>query len=109
MKNHPNLFSDIPKAERKESVSDLVRNPTVRIQRIVSRGQISPPGFWYDQDEHEWVALLSGRAVLRIEGKEKEVELRPGDTLVLPAHVKHRVEWTDPVQPTVWLAVFWKS
>ena len=109
MKNCRNLFSGLSEVAQKESVLDLVKEGPVRIQRIISHGQTSPPGFWYDQDEHEWVAVLSGQAVLQIEGREEEAALRPGDTLHLPPHLKHRVKWTDPLQPTVWLAVFWRS
>ncbi len=108
---HPvNLFQDNWKVtDQEESFYELFKNESVRIERIVSQGQCSPPGFWYDQDEHEWVAVLSGKAVLQIEGKDKPVTLGPGDTLFLPAHVKHRVEWTDPLQPTIWLGVYWHS
>lgn len=103
-----NLFQNIPNATDEESVREILKHPSVRIERIVSHGQASPPGFWYDQEEHEWVALLSGQAMMHVEGQYAEVNLGPGDTLYLPAHIKHRVEWTDPLQPTIWLAVFWK-
>ena len=29
----------------------------------------------------------------------------PGDWVWLPARCRHRVAWTDPDAPTVWLAV----
>lgn len=77
------------------------------MERIVSRGQHSPIGFWYDQDEHEWVAVLAGKAELQIDGQEDPVVLNPGDTYYIAAHVKHRVAWTDPHNDTIWLAVFW--
>ncbi len=109
MKPPLNLFQDIPEAISKEVVVELLKSEPVRIERIVSQGQFSPHGFWYDQKEHEWVTVLSGKAVLQLEGQEKAVTLGPGDTLYLPPHQKHRVEWTDPLQPTVWLTVFWKS
>ena len=76
----------------------------MRIERIVSRGQSSPPGFWYDQAHAEWIVVLQGAAHLRIEGEDVKI-LRPGDSLMLAAHVRHRVEWTDPDSPTIWLAV----
>jgi len=102
-----NLFAKIPENLDQELVEELLRNRAVRIERIVSRGQSSPPDFWYDQAEHEWVVVLAGKARLIIEG-QSEVMLHPGDTLHLPAHTRHRVEWTDPRQDTIWLAVFWK-
>ena len=88
-----------------ELVETLTVAEGVRIERIVSRGHRSPEGFWYDQAEGEWVAVLQGRARLRIEGQEAR-ELLPGDWLWLPARTRHRVEWTDPGTETVWLAVF---
>lgn len=103
------LFSNIPEAQQSESVSELFKDRSVRIERIVSHGQASPPGFWYDQEEHEWVMVLSGQAKVKIEGQQDPVTLVPGDAIYLPAHIRHRVEWTDLLQPTIWLAVFWKS
>jgi cupin 2 domain-containing protein len=88
-----------------ELVEELVRTPTARLERIVSRGHRTPDGEWYDQEWDEWVVVLAGAARLRIEGEADEVALRPGDSLVLPAHVRHRVEWTDPDADTVWLAL----
>lgn len=81
-------------------------SPGVRIERIVSRGHRSPDDFWYDQDELEWVLLVSGRARLQLEGQTDLIELTAGDYLEIPAHLKHRLQWTDPNQDTVWLAVF---
>lgn len=82
----------------------LLQTPGVRIERIVSEGHSSPEGFWYDQETHEWVLLLSGAAKLQFEGEEP-IGLKPGSYLHIPAHRRHRVEWTDPTQPTVWLAI----
>ncbi len=81
----------------------------MRVERIVSHGHTSPPGFWYDQPRHEWVALLAGAAALRFEGDGAPVELRPGDSLTIPAGRRHRVEWTTPDEPTVWLAVHYEG
>ncbi len=103
-----NLFQDVPEDCPEELVEQLMVSPAARIERIVSRGHASPPGFWYDQDEHEWVVLLRGNAHLQIEGLNDLVNLRPGDTYNLPAHMKHRVAWTLPNQDTIWLAVFWR-
>jgi len=107
MKTSQNLFADIPEYLDHELMSEMLRDRSVRIERIVSRGQSSPPDFWYDQAEHEWVVVLAGKARLTIEG-QPEISLGPGDTLHLPAHTRHRVEWTDPQQNTIWLAMFWK-
>jgi cupin 2 domain-containing protein len=83
----------------------LLGTPARRIERIVSTGQASPPGFWYDQDRDEWVVVLSGAAGLLVEGENAPRAFRPGDHVHLPAHCRHRVEWTDGAGPTVWLAV----
>jgi cupin 2 domain-containing protein len=101
-----NLFSTRDSPPREEIVEPLVALRGARVERIVSHGQASPPGFWYDQEEDEWVALLSGRATLRLVDPTENVELVPGDHLLIAAHRKHRVEWTAPGEPTIWLAVF---
>ncbi len=90
-----------------EIVESLLEREHVRIERIVSRGHCSPPDFWYDQAEAEWVTLLSGRARLRFEGDAECLDLGPGDHVDIPARVRHRIEWTDPDEETVWLAVFY--
>jgi cupin 2 domain-containing protein len=77
----------------------------VRIERIVSSGQASPPGFWYDQPDDEFVVLLSGGARLRFEDGDVTFDLKPGDWVEIPAHVRHRVESTQAESPTVWLAI----
>ena len=110
MKKNPlNLFQNIPDRLHQELVEKLIEHDSFRVERIVSRGQVSPAGFWYDQDEHEWVAVLTGKAQLQIEGQEQPVTLHPGDTSYFPAHTKHRVAWTAPDQDTIWLAIFWRS
>jgi len=102
-----NLFEDIP-AQLPEEISQTLLTATgIRIERIVSRGESSPEGFWYDQPEHEWVLLLAGSAGLEIEGGEHVRTLNPGDFLLLPAHRKHRVAWTESDAETIWLAVFY--
>jgi cupin 2 domain-containing protein len=99
-----NLFADIPEDLPEELIQALLSTPGLRIERIVSLGHSSPQGFWYDQEEHEWVLLLKGAARLRFQGQEP-IELRPGSFLNIPAHRRHRVEWTDPSEPTIWLAI----
>ncbi len=100
-----NLFSDIPDAFSDEFLEILVDADSIRIERIVSHGHASPESFWYDQEQHEWVVLLTGAARLRFEGSDKLLEMKPSDFINIPAHKRHRVEWTTPDGPTVWLAV----
>lgn len=105
-----NLFAGLPSSPLpEERVTEVLSAGGTRIERIVSTGQASPPGFWYDQEEGEWVAVLQGRARLRIEGEAEARLMRAGDCIDLPPHTRHRVEWTDPATPTVWLAVFYRS
>lgn len=100
-----NLLANLPQDTTQEHFEDLLQAPNLRLERIVSHGQASPPGFWYDQPQHEWVLVLQGQAGLEIEGQPGIHELNPGDHAHLPAHCRHRVAWTDPSGPTVWLAV----
>lgn len=99
-----NIYEDVPREGPDERVDALLARPGLRIERIVSTGQASPPGFWYDQPQDEWVVVLKGRAGLVVEGEAERV-LAPGDFVFLPAHRRHRVAWTAVDEPTVWLAV----
>jgi cupin 2 domain-containing protein len=101
-----NLLRDLPAGGTGEVVERIAGAGTVRIERIVSRGETSPAGFWYDQDETEFVLVLSGAARLRFADGEA-LALGPGDWIDIARHRRHRIEWTDPDQPTVWLAVFY--
>lgn len=101
-----NLYVGLPPAPRPDEISEtLAGDAGLRIERIVSTGQSTAAGDWYDQDETEWVTLLRGAARLLIEGEDEERTLGPGDWLLLPAHCRHRVTWTSESEPTVWLAV----
>jgi cupin 2 domain-containing protein len=100
-----NLFTGFPPKLGTERIDELAASKGLRIERIVSTGHASPPGFWYDQPWTEWVVVLSGSAGLLIEGEARPRELRVGDHLLLKPHQRHRVEWTDAQVPTVWLAV----
>jgi cupin 2 domain-containing protein len=100
-----NLFADLPRTLPDERVDVLVEAGPLRLQRIVSTGHATPAGQWYDQDTDEWVTVLRGRAGLRFEDEAAIRVLGPGDHVVIAAHRRHRVEWTDPGQPTVWLAL----
>jgi cupin 2 domain-containing protein len=98
------LLADLPPSGRDEVFEPIVERPGVRLERIVSSGQSTPPGTWYDQEQDEWVMVVAGAARLCIEG-QGVFAMQPGDSVLLPAHCRHRVEWTDPAQPTVWLAL----
>jgi cupin 2 domain-containing protein len=102
-----NIFSSLPEDLSAEVFEDIVSSESVRIERIVSQGHTSPASGWYDQQENEWVIVLQGTARLLFENG-REVSLDPGDFVDIPAHCKHRVSWTDPAQPTIWLAVFYR-
>ena len=102
------LLAHLPEQLPEELVEVLTSGTHVRIERIVSHSHVSPPGFWYDQEWDEFVVLMAGAARLEFEDSES-VELRPGDYLVLPAHRRHRVSWTDAQQATVWLAVHYTA
>lgn len=101
-----NLLTPPEGALDEELFERLVERRDLRIERIVSYGHASPEGFYYDQDEHEWIALLSGEARLSFDDGEM-ITLRPGDTYEIVARRRHRVEWTKPGEPTIWLAVFY--
>ena len=104
MNSPGNLFSDIPSSLPAEIFETLLSDRDVRIERIVSQGQASPDGCWYDQPQHEWVLVIQGAARLTLEGAPP-IEMCAGSFLNIPAHQKHRVDWTDPTQTTIWLAV----
>lgn len=101
-----NLFN-IPEIFSHEVIEKILENKNIRIERIISKGHSSPKDFWYDQEENEWVIVLKGNAKLLFEGELEAVQLNEGDYLNINAHVKHRVEYTDPDVETIWLAVFY--
>jgi cupin 2 domain-containing protein len=103
-----NLLSPLPDARAAEAVDTLLTRPGLRLERIVSLGQASLPGFWYDQAEAEWVLLLAGAARLRFADETEPRLLIPGDWVDIAPHRRHRVDWTDPATPTVWLAMFYR-
>ena len=104
-----NLFDDVPGGLSEEQFIELVATPHARIERIVSNGQASPRGSWYDQDEAEWVLLLRGEAGLQFEDETAPRVLKPGDHVLIAAHRRHRVAHTAPGEPTIWLAVFFRE
>jgi len=100
-----NLFADLSRHLPDKLFTTLLEAANARIERIVSFGHASPKGPWFDQDQHECVVVLKGAARLRFVGDEQPVEMKPGAFINIPAHTKHRVEWTTPEEPTIWLAV----
>jgi len=105
MKRTGNLFEEVSQAQGQETYETLLESGSVRIERIVSFGHASQEGFWYDQAEDEWVVLLEGAAILE-DAEGTRLLLKPGDTVWLPAGLKHRVAWTPKHERTLWLAVF---
>ena len=100
------LFADLPlSTATDEQFSELLSRRGLRIERIVSTGHRSPPGFWYDQPGGEWVLLIDGAARLRFADEPASRELAPGDFVDIAPHRRHRVEWTAPGRPTIWLAI----
>jgi len=96
-----------PASTSGEQVDTLIEHGGVTIERIVSTGQASPPGFWYDSPRAEWVVLLSGAAVLEFEGETSPHPMKPGDHVLIDAHCRHRVVSTSETEPSVWLAVYY--
>jgi cupin 2 domain-containing protein len=109
MSDSGNLFAGLAEATGKgERFEELLARSGFRIERIISTGQASPPGVWYDQEVAEWVLLLSGAAQIQFEDEAEPRTLAPGDWLDIAAHRRHRVIWTDPAQPSVWLAIHYR-
>jgi cupin 2 domain-containing protein len=102
-----NIAADIPENIPVEIFEVIISSDKIRIERIITKGQSSPENFWYDQDENEFVIVTKGKAKLKFEDEDGSVELNEGDYINIPSHKKHRVEWTDPENETIWLAVFY--
>ena len=100
-----NIFADIPSDHSREVFERLAEGNSFQLERIVSHGQAAPSEEWLVQEQDEWVILLSGKARLLFQGEDEPMGLAPGDYILIPAHKRHRVEWTAPDQPTVWLAL----
>lgn len=99
------IFSNIPDSITEEIFETLLRTDHFKLERIISSGHATAPGEWYDQDNNEWVIVLSGSASLLFEGSEEVLVMNPGDYVFIPAQRRHRVEWTDASQKTIWLAL----
>jgi len=101
-----NIFQNIPNNLKEELFEDIISTYKLKIERIVSQGNTTPAGEWYDQDSNEWVIVIQGGATISFEN-EKDVNLTTGDYINIPAHQKHRVAWTDKNTQTIWLAVYY--
>ena len=99
-----NIFESITGGAEGEVVDILVKNKNVSIERIVSRGHTSPAIGWYDQKRDEWVLVLKGAAIISFTD-DSDIDMKVGDFVLIPAHKKHRVKWTDSKTETVWLAI----
>lgn len=105
-----NLFANLPDHRQpEESIETVLQTGRFCLKRIISTGQASPDGCWYDQDEDEWCVLLTGGAALRFEDQPGLTELKPGDYLRIPAHRRHQVAWTKPGEASVWLALHYQD
>jgi cupin 2 domain-containing protein len=104
-----NCLSSAPLSLDQELVEVILGTEFFRLERIISTGQATPAGEWYDQEESEWVLLLTGEAGLVFENDPQVIIMKPGDYLQIPAHRRHRVEWTTPGQPTIWLALHYRD
>ena len=100
-----NIFDKVIIDKNEENFFQIFKNESIRVERIVSNGQKSPENFWYEQEENEYILLLSGNAILEFE--DFEVELKKGDCLNIEAMQKHRVKFTSLDEPTIWFAVFY--
>ncbi len=100
-----NIFKDIPDQLPEELIQVIAARDPVHIERIVSKGHCSAKGFWYDQNWDEWVLLMRGGAGIEMQNPSAIIKLKPGDYLLIPAGVKHRVAWTAHNETTIWLAV----
>jgi len=102
-----NLYKSLPKDLSNEVFTEIVQGENIKIERIVSKGHISPESGWYDQDDNEWVIVLKGEAKLSFKNN-KDIHLVAGSHINIPAHTKHKVIWTKPDTETIWLAVHYK-
>jgi cupin 2 domain-containing protein len=99
------IFANLPEYMPEELFETITSSENVTIERIISKGHRSPEGFWYDQNKHEWAMVIEGEAKICFETKGQPVILKAGDHILIPAHCRHRVDWTDPDRMTIWIAV----
>jgi cupin 2 domain-containing protein len=99
-----NIFENVPKPLENESFETILSKNNLKIERIVSKGHISPESGWYNQEQDEWVIIMQGAATISFKDGN-DVHLKAGTHLNIPAHTPHQVSWTDPNLETIWLAV----
>lgn len=99
-----NIFADIPTVLNQEEFTKILTSKSFKIERIISKGHVSPETGWYDQPENEWVMVLEGAARILFEGA-REIYLSKGDYVNITSHTRHKVTWTDPERETIWLAI----
>lgn len=108
--NQPaNIFRELAHSQDGESIETIFDAENIHVERIVSTGQSTPAGEWYDQTFDEWILLLTGAAQLRFEDSAEAIDLKPGDYLNIPAHRRHRVEHTASSESTIWLAIHYTA
>ena len=100
-----NIFELPAQLPQEELFEALFDNNKILIERIVSTGQVTPPGKWYDQEQDEWLIVLQGEGELSYENGSR-IKLCKGDYLLIKAHQKHRVEYTSFEPPCIWLTIF---
>ncbi|MDP8220729.1 MAG: cupin domain-containing protein [Candidatus Stygibacter frigidus] len=106
----PNLFNDLPEFPFPEEITQsLFTRQNIRIEKIISSGQVSPPDFWYDQPQNEWVLILSGDAAIKFKKPDQIFQLKTGNYLYIPAHQLHQVVKTSDSENTIWLAIFFPN
>ena len=100
-----NLFLNIPDKIKSEIFDPIIKNEKFRLERIISQGQSTPEGEWLEQDNDEWVVLLTGKARIRFEDDKDSYLMESGEYIYIPSRKRHRVEWTPSDKQTVWLAL----
>jgi len=103
-----NIFSEIPENLKDEIFQSIIEKENLKIERIISNGQTTPEDFWYDQNQNEFIILLKGKAKILFEENSEEVELNPGDYILIESHKKHKVTYTSKEETTIWLAIHFK-
>jgi cupin 2 domain-containing protein len=93
-----NIFANIPAALADEQFTALWSTDTIRVERIISHGQASPPGFWFDQKHAEWVLVLQGAALLVFEGTS--IRSRSSAATIFISRHMHDTGWSGPIRTT---------
>jgi len=104
-----NIFKNLPGDKSEEIFEDIIVKSGFKLERIVSNGQSTAEGQWYDQKRDEWIVLLSGAAELLFEGDSETLKMTPGDYILIPAGKKHRVVSTDSTKTSVWIALHYDA